>query len=429
MRILLLYDNFIRDFRGLLLLQSFLEKMNHRVWIHASWNQPLEFAKCMSVDMIVGGQIAEASTHHIGKFAKENNIRFVLNSTENVAVPAKFDLFVTYNTSEFNDEIIDLQTIAATDVYQFVQNNAKIKSANKVKYKNLGFPRLDITTSTTFRNLESENFRAKYGLKNKGKVYLFISSFLLDGAYDGIPQRDLDRWNFTQLKTMTDELLSITTDILSRLVNEILDKDDVLLIKKHPWDCSNFFAANFSSSKVKILDNSDYIVPCLVCSDVVIHTYSTAAVEAWILDKQTISILPKIYQSSYAMNHMKNEQYASSFDEFKALIENYPNENPSKKTLEIFAPNLDGLATYRLAVEINKIKPNPNKTKFSMPIYRKIKTVLRMWLLDHGFFKIKVESYARPNSKMFDFLSWENQRANVIKIYKKTFDSFAASKL
>lgn len=425
MKILLLYDNFVRDFRGLLLLKYLLKTKGHRVWIKATWNQPLNFARIMDVDIIVGGQIAEAATHHTGKFAKENNIRFVLNSTENVGIPERFDLFITYNTSSFNDDIIDLQSIAAKDVYDFIMGHRGINSANKFKYKHLGFPRLDLVINESLRNIETEVFRKKYQLAGKGKVYLFVSSFLLDGAYDGVPQRDLDRWNYKEMKKMTDHLLGVTSDILRRLVDEHLGENDVLLIKKHPWDCSSFFDENFQSRKCIILDKTDYILPCVVCSDFILHTYSTAAIEGWMLNKKTISILCDEYRSKGTLNHMKHELTVSDYDELKSLLDSYPDENPSLKSLGIFAPFLDGNATIRLAEEIDRIQPHPQKKIFNYPIKTKVKAEIREWLYENGFLKIDVNMRARPNTKAHDFYVWENTKSEVVKRYKKHFKKYA----
>lgn len=425
MKILLLYDNFVRDFRGLLLLKHLLKVKGHKVWIKATWNSPLSFAKIMNVDIIVAGQIAENATHHSGKFAKENKIRFVLNSTENVATPEKFDLFITYNTNELNDNIIDLQSVAARDVYHYIMKHSGIRPENKFKYKHLGFPRMDLAINELFRNIETEIFRQKYNLSAKRKVYLFVSSFLLDGAYHGVPQKDLDRWNYKDMKKMTDHLLASTSNILRRLIDECLGDNDVLLIKKHPWDCSSYFVDNFQSEKCVILDNTDYILPCVVCSDVVIHTYSTAAIECWLLNKRTISILLDEYKAKSTLNHMRNELTVSNFEELRLLLNNYPELNPSLESLDIFSPYLDGEATVRLAEEIDKLSPHAEKKDFKYPLKSKIKAQVLQWLYEKGFLKYDIEKCAKPNTKAFDFYSWENSKPEVIKIYNRHFKEYA----
>lgn len=430
------------------MLKCLLVSKGHKVWMRGTWNDPVSFARLLDIDVLVGGQIAESATHFVGKFAKENKIRFVLNTTEPLGMPKNFEMFVTYNTTELNDEIIDLQTIAARDIYKFIMEHAGVKHQNKIKYKFLGFPRLDLTTNMSLRNLESPGFKKRNNLEGKRRVFLFISSLLMDSAFEGVPQKDLDRWNYSEIKKRTKDILLLTQEVLTRLITEILDDDDILLIKKHPWDCSNFFKETFESKKCKVLGSSEYILPCIVNSDFVLHTFSTSAVEAWILGKKTISILPSEYKESAFYNHMLNELTVSSFDELRTLVEEYPSENPSIKSLEIFSPNLDGKATVRLAEEISKLKPYvrlPNKTRvvagndllsnlknLYMVSRRKLASTklklrveIREWMIDQGWLKYKVLNHAQPNTKNFDFYTWENERARVIKIYKKAFKKYA----
>jgi surface carbohydrate biosynthesis protein len=425
MKVLLLYDNFVRDFRGLLLLKALLKARGHQVWLWATWREPIKFAKVMDVDVIVGGQIAETATHHVGKFAKENNIRFVLNSTENVAAPKNFDNFFLYNTTQWNEDFIDLQTIASSDVYKHLLEHPVIKESNKSKYKYIGFPRLDLTFHERFRTVEKEDFRKKYQLEGKRKVYLFISSFLFDDAFTGIPERDREKWNYTEIKKRNADLVQLTSGILRRLLDEKFTKDDVLLIKKHPWDCSGYFQANFASDNCKILPNHEYILPCVATADVVLHTYSTGALEAWILNKPTISIISSVYRETTTLNHMLHELTASNYEEVIQQLDNYPAENPSKKSLHLFAPYLDGKATIRLANEIASITPHPAKKKFIYPLKSRLKARLIEWLIDKGYKKLPITEKAKTNSKLHDFITWENQRSSVIRKYEKVFKKYA----
>ncbi len=424
MKVLLQYDNFIRDYRGLLLLKALLDEMGHKVWLRATWNKPLKFAELIDIDVLVVGQIAENATFRAGEFAKMNNVRLVINSTENVTVPEKFELFITYNTTQLNDEIIDFQTIATKDLYQYIVEHPKIKTENKGKYKYLGFPRLDLTLTKSLRSIEHNIFRKKYKLPEGGRVFLFISSFLLEGAFKGVPQKDLDKWNYSEFITRTDELLQLTTQILKRLVNETFKEGDVLLIKKHPWDCSDYFDITFNSFNCKVLSNADYILSCITNSDFILHTYSTAAIEAWILGKATISINSEKYKDSYLLNHMVNELTISSYEELDRLIKNYPETNPSVASLDIFNPHLDGLATFRLASEIHNLKPHPDKRVFNYRLRSKWKARFKYWLYDKGFMKFEMDKVQR-NTKSYDFYQWENERSSVNKIYTPYFREYA----
>src|ERR1041385_6814775 len=105
MRIALLYDNFIRDYRGLLLLAEFLRRMGNEVWIKAGWDDPLYFCWINAIDTLVTGQIGEHATHRFGKYCVDNNLRLVINSSELVFAEKDFDWVFLYNTDHDNQDI------------------------------------------------------------------------------------------------------------------------------------------------------------------------------------------------------------------------------------------------------------------------------------------------------------------------------------
>jgi surface carbohydrate biosynthesis protein len=426
MNILLLYDNFVRDFRGLLLLKEILKARGHNVWIKASWNDPFQLAKIMNVDVIVTGQIAETATYRIGAFAKEHKIRLVISSTENVSFPKNFGNFLVYKTNQLNEDIIDLQTIATRDLHEFIQAHSVLKSHNKPKYKFIGFQRLDLTCNDELRNIEKASFRERYNLNGgSGKVYLFISSFLFDSTYEGIPKKDLDKWNIDEIKRKNDELLAVSVGILDRMVRELMRPEDTLLIKKHPWDCTDYFATTFQYANCRVVENTEYILPCIVNADVILHTYSTSAIEAWVLNKPTISIVSK-ESAAEVLNHMVYELTVANYEELKAAIENYPKENPSKKALSIFEPFLDGNTSLRLADEIERLGPNPERKKKVYPAKSVFNARLREWLYDAGLLKLSLEG-KKPHTKVHDLFKWENERSSVIRRYKKHLRRYAKS--
>jgi hypothetical protein len=111
--------------------------------------------------------------------------------------------------------------------------------------------------------------------------------------------------------------------------------------------------------------------------------------------------------------------------------------------LEIFAPNLDGKATLRLAEEIHKLAPHPHKKQWKNSLKKTIKLELREWfnlsqppsksklktqfwewLYNRGFLKRDLKNIQR-NTKLYDFISWENDKPNVIKLYDKHFKRYA----
>jgi hypothetical protein len=423
--ILLLYDNFIRDYRGLLLLQEYLRKLGHKVWIKAGWDDPFTFSGTHKIQAIVTGQVAEWATHKFAKYCEENKILLIINTSEPITAEYNFKLLVTYNTHEWNDEMIDLQTIGIAPHYRFVQENTEINEKNKNKYKFLGFPRTDISYHVGLRDVEKEKLISKYDLQKYKKVYLFLSSFLLDKAFDGVPEQDLKKWNFTEFQQRTKDLLAHTSETLRRFIAEYVKEGEVLLIKKHPWDCSSFFADNFLSEKCLILENNEFITTCLSVSDCIIHTYSTAAIEAWVMKKRTVALYLKEYV--YAMPlHMNKEKIAYDYPSLVTIL-NSPVTIPDYNDEELFSGKLDGKATERFAREIHKLEPKKRfsmLSRFASKKKESKESQKKYDDLDTGKFLYEVDKLAEKNTKYHDFLAWENHRHKVNKLYKGTIKQF-----
>ena len=424
MRILLLYDNLLRDYRGLLLLAEFLEQTGNKVWIKAGWDDPFSFCSLHKIEALATGQIAEFATHKYGKYCAENNILLIINTSEPVTAENNFNILTTYNTNESNQDIIDLQSVGIYPHFKFVQTSNCIEEHNKTKYKFLGYPRTDISYHLKFRQIEEKSLTEKYNLNRFNKKYLFLSSFLLDGAFDGVPEQDLKRWNYAAFQERTIDLLSHTTKILKKFVEERLGDNEVLIIKKHPWDCSSYFKDNFSGPKCLILENNEFITPCLSVSDYIIHTYSTATFEAWIMGKPTVSIYLEKYLD-VAPLHMRKERIAYDYNSFIEILDS-ETSIPEYNDDELFAGKMDGKATWRLATEISKLKPKKKyPISFSPGMFKlRLASLKKYKALDEGKLVHNVDKMAEKNTKYHDFLSWENQRHIVNKLYKKEIKKF-----
>lgn len=429
MRILLLYDNFVRDYRGLLLLKEYLKRMGHRVWIYPSWQNPKEFSIYNKIDVIITGQIAEAATEKIGTFCKEYNVHLVVNTSEPITAKKNFLLTLTYNTAFLNQEIITLQSVGIKSHFDFIKAHKEIHESNKKKYKHIGFPRTDISYQKELRSIENEIFSSKYNLRKFRKVFLFVSSFLFEGAFVGVPEKDLEKWDYSSFQKKTSALKEHTVGILDKFVSEVLKDDEVLLIKKHPWDCSNFWE-NFARSKnCIVLENTEFITTCINASDIIIHTYSTSAVEAWIMNKKTISIFLQEYSNDNII-HMQFENIAYDYETFLEIISESPLNIPDVNNDILFNGTLDGQATFRLAKLINELKPLNSLIPKRPPSYSKLIKLNTDYLLRNwGLRKYDLSTLSEKNSKLNDFMTWENQRPIVNRIYRKPIKKFVKSAL
>ncbi|MCB9283031.1 MAG: hypothetical protein H6563_03075 [Lewinellaceae bacterium] len=429
MRILLIYDNFVRDYRGLLLLKEFLKRMGHRTWIYPGWKNPIEFALYKQAQIMVVGQIAESATSKYGAFCKKNSIHLVINTSEPISAEKKLPIRLAYNTNDSNQDIISLQTLATKNSHTYVKENKNINALNKNKYKLVGFPRTDISYQKELRTIEEERFSSKYNLGRFNKTFLFVSSFLFEDAFVGVPEKDLEKWDYSSFRKKTSALRDHTVKILKKFILEELNDDEVLLIKKHPWDCSDFWENFTASQNCIVLDNTEFITTCINASDIIIHTYSTSAIEAWIMNKKTVSIFLEEYSKDNII-HMQFENIAYDYETFLEIINDSSPNIPDVNNDILFNGTMDGQATLRLAQIINELKPLESLIPKRPPSYsRLIKLQLDYLSKNWGLRKYYLDTFPNRNSKLYDFMAWENQKSIVNRTYRKPIRKFVKATL
>jgi surface carbohydrate biosynthesis protein len=417
-KILITYHNFVRDYRGSLLLKYVLDALGHRVWLRPHWDEDVRFATIKQVDVVVlSGQIAEESTSYIARFTAAHGVHLVINSSEQVAAPDLFESLIAYDRTQLNDSVISLQSIASPELKDFIDRHPNIRQ--KEKYKLLGFPRLDLSLDSTLRHIETAPMEQRYGLASFKKRLLYVSSLLFEEAFTDVGPRDMATWKYDELIESNHSLRRFHEPILESLLEEYLGTDGVLLIKKHPWDMSDRFERRFRHPNVRILGHSEYIVPSLACADAVIHSFSTSALEAWILGKPTISLLPAEARARLSLNHMTDEVFASSLADTLAYLEAYPRTDLVKSVDRILGTLGDGKATIRLAKEIHKLQRKLEKSLRRPSLRWRARQEGRWWLEERGFRRRR--SLPTANAKMRRLAEWENLRAVVGGLYHGAF--------
>jgi surface carbohydrate biosynthesis protein len=412
MKIVISYHNFIRDFRGSLLLKYILEALGHKVWLTPHWNQDIDLISLTQADVIVGCQVAEKSTAYLAEFAQSAGIHLVLNSSEQFASQENLRTFVTYDRERLNDGVISLQTIACDRLYQYIKNNDELKFKNKYKY--IGFPRYDISVDHRLRSIETKVLLGRYGLKRTKRRIIYLSSFLFEETFHDVPKEDMERYGYIKLINKNRELGEWLADVLVNIASHHIGTDDVLLIKKHPWDFSNFLETRLSHPKILFIGQSEYIVPCIDASDFVLHSFSTSAVEAWLMNKPTIAILPSGHRGRLNLSHMEYEIKAEGIDDTIALLRDYPKHGPSEYVHEFLGGLADGKATLRLAREIHHLLPPPRKVFSSRGYISTVRAQTRHWLNMQG---IGFKTRLAVNVRMERFMAWEKSRRYVAGLY------------
>lgn len=364
MRILLFYDNLIRDYRGLLLLKEILAHRGHRVWVEPLWAHPEQTVRMHNPDTVIMGQVGEETTSRIAQFIKRHHIHLVINTTEYVCENSKRDNFFKFNFRDWNEHYIDLQVIVNQDYHRYIREHRQIK--DKSKYRFIGCPRFDLAVKPEICARESRYIEEKYGLKRFGQKILYVSSFIFDDHGDQVSAENQEDIDANKIYTLEKEQKRLHHSILTALISDMERTNGVLLIKRHPWDKSSYYQERYSGDHVRLIDYHDYIVPLLQVSDAVLHTESTVAIEGWIQGCKTISVLPRFDGDRTKLkNHMQFEPIARDYDEIKALIDDYPFET-SRRSLATFDPFLDGKSTIRLAELIESLGPRPSHATFDV---------------------------------------------------------------
>jgi len=270
-----------------------------------------------------------------------------------------------------------------------------------------------------------KNLREKYKIKNYRRVFLYVSSFIIDDAGGQVSEENKDDFDVESFAKKEKKLKQLHESILNRFLEKITGESCVLLIKKHPWDKSSYFEYTYAGSNCIILDNDEYIAPLISMADFLLHTESTSAIEAWIQRKKTISILPDFDSDRNKLrNHMRYEVIVKNYEELLEIIEHYPVPGPAEASLKIYEPFMDGKATIRLANEIDKLKPRSDKTEFEkdsffsscMGAVAKLTRCLKKERYDL--------SAVSKDDYMYNYLLWETKKEEVEKRYKKAIRNY-----
>lgn len=392
--------------------------MGHKVWLTPHWHQDTDAAALRNVDVIVGCQIAEKSTSYIADFARENSIHLVINSSEQFAAGNGLRTLVTYDCDQFNDSQIAFQTVACQHLHEYIQQESQI--ALKHKYRLIGFPRHDLAVNPYLRSAETDLLRRRYQIPKDSRVFLYLSSFLFEETFSDVPAQDMVRYNYQKLLDRNKIMASSVCENIRGFVNSHAHPRDVLLIKKHPWDPSDRLRQLLDLPNAVFLKPNEYIVPCMDIADFVFHSFSTAAVEAWVMGKPTVSIMPNELLNGIELSHMKHEICVADSKDLACVVNSYPSNGPATKVNEFLGGLSDGMATIRLAKMINELKPLKARTSLRLN-KDNMKRVVARNLFDWGWVNPKL---VNPNMKMQLLANWEEDRKRIEKIYRPRIDRY-----
>ncbi len=423
MKILLFYDNFVRDFRGLYFLKKVLERMGNVCFLEPLFKDAIYFIKKYKPDIVVLGQMGEFSTSKIGLFCAENSINLCLNTTEFIARYDNIDVFFRINYRNYNDDIIDMQVLGGDLHKKFVLNNSGIK--NKDKYKLTGIPRMDFNIIPELRDAEVSELRQKYKISSNMPVYLYVSSFIYDDSGGQFDEENKNDVNYDKLYNDEQILKKISVNILNKFSKYLEEKNGILLIKKHPWDKSSYLKQHLTSNSIIFVDNYEHISPLIQISDAILHYQSTAAIEAWMQKKKTIAVIPHFDGNYENFNyHMKYDTIIKTYDELISFVLNREYEKNVDDFLQSFNYNMDGRATFRVAKEISMMTPKgAENKKISLGMNERIRKHIHRIVEHLNKPELPKETYSHLLN------SYEIHRSDVEKKYSKLIDDYISRNL
>ncbi|KAF1075767.1 CDP-glycerol glycerophosphotransferase family protein [Methanogenium sp. MK-MG] len=420
-KILLFYDNFVRDYRGLFFLKKVLEHMGNSCYLEPLFKNAIQSIKRINPDTVVMGQIGEYSTSRIGLFCFENGINLCLNTTEYISKYKDIGVFFRINHENYNDNIIDMQVLGGDIHKGYILDNPDIKNISK--YKLTGIPRMDLNIISEFVNAETKDIKERYRIPSDKKIFLYISSFIFDESGGQIDKENLKDYDYEKICLSENRLKKETVTILCRFAHYLETHNGILLIKKHPWDKSRYLEQNISNESVIFVNNCEYISPLIQISDVILHNQSTVAIEAWMQKKNTISINPFFNGDYENLNyHMKHDTIVQNFEELVSCVySNFDNSNIDK-FLKSFNYQMDGKATFRVAQEINNMVPKKTKRKLSLNTREKMCNIISEVIK----YKQGLESSKSYANLLY---SYEEQKPIVYKMYDPIFDEYISNNL
>ncbi len=436
-RILLITDHKWRDLPGNVFLKLFLErKYQHRVLL-VRLNEERLFAPTFKPDMVIYNNLYDPSANLYAKYLHDMGVKIVILPTEGITFSDEQSLLFShkYVGINFVDAYMSWNKLMFNTI---VQNN--VLPADRVAV--LGCCRFDFYSKEMAgcRNTR-EYFYHKYAIPKENKNILITTNFAnaeFWPDYDFL-QKDLDRQRAKGIKTFSDagKLAKHEYDYRERVFEAVFELCRQLsginiIIKYHPSEkVSVYYKLVDNLKKVNsnvFLVEGEYIWDLLNISDIVVQRSSTVAIEAWLMEKQTIEL-----ELMPTLNHFLQPRYKDGSHvvvDNKQLVEvvtnvlRNPDEHLTKlkksrqQILDYVVSNRKGGATENVAQYINtmldqkqeteKIGYDCNRSKVKYWIRRAIG--MKGYTFVSNLWKMKFGDYLGRYDKSFtkqDMQRWE----------------------
>ena len=440
-KIMIITDHKWRDLPGNTFLKLHLEKIyGHEVLLVRLGEEKL-FAPSFKPTILLYNNLYNATTSTYARYLKKQGVKIAILPTEGITFSDNQTLLFSH---KFND-------IGFIDYY-FAWNELiagaieKYEVLSPEKIRKVGCCRFDFYTNEMepYRKNKAY-FQQNYGIPEDKPIVLFTTNFANAEFWPNFEflKQELDRQRASGIETFADprrmakyefDLRNSTFECMKEFCRQM--PDVTLIIKYHPSERTSIyheFVKELRAINPNIyLIEGEYIWDIVGICDVIIQRCSTVAVEAWLMDKQTIELkltssddhfLRPIYQDGSVLAEDAAELVTSvkSFIETDFLLD----EGLCKKRKEILSRVIErseGGATAEIATQLNAILIDENNAKLGKIQYSDYMSVLKFVL--HRTFgakglsrianwsKLKFGDYLGRFDKAFtkrDQIEWEEK--------------------
>lgn len=442
-RIMLLADHKWRDLPNNVYLKSILEnKYGHTVKLIRLGEDAL-LAKSFKPDLIAYNNLYERKKNAYARHMKECGISVVIVPTEGITFTDDQTLHFTHKAAGI--EFIDAYCSWNSLMYDAIKENNVLSDE---KLYMTGCSRFDFYQQPLSDLLKDRKyFNEKYGIPVDNRNVVFISNYANADFYgndkflkENMADQRADKVKvFSDLEKLVEYEYNYRNKAFEMLRNACSKcKDLNIIIKYHPSEKVSVYRDFVSELKQQghnnvFLVEGEYIWDVLNISDVLVQRASTVAIEAWLLNKQTVELQLMPYEGHFLQPRYAGgstvvhdiEELVSVIDDSTKTAISEEMQAKRKEILDYVAFKRDSKATERIAAVLDEkvclASPDFSKLKWA-GIVPYLKSVVRRVLGMKGYDVFKSVMRMKPGDflgrydKCFypqDELLWSNRLSQV----------------
>jgi surface carbohydrate biosynthesis protein len=335
-----------RDMMGLAFLKMQLEKRGHEVRIMGDWEY-YRLYKWLP-ELIVVPDTINGGPRRLSRFMKRKGAHVVLLHSEGLTSTYVEKLWAGGCYQE--KDLEDLEIVWGQKTKDILIKYGK----EPEKLRVCGCPRFD---KYKWRLLDKKEFLQAHGFDPEKKIVLYATNLVwFKGRDYSVNLESHMIEDFESTREKLEQLRETTTKYFFDCVRHF--EEVLFIIKLHPEEDRgrfNQYVDKYSAKNVLVYQDEMEVADLINICDILIHWNSTSAMEAWILNKPTISM---VFTNEVDYYLTESAQYSALVRNYETLvkkIEYYLRGGKDaaelldvrKKTIENLFYKVDGKSTAR----------------------------------------------------------------------------------